>query len=91
MIFDKLKQNIMKVKIISVIILNIIRLRDLQYEKDSSNLITNLDNIKNISKLFYDILTFNVYSILLNSISNFKKIKDCYKYIMINCLKMNDT
>ena len=82
MIFDKLKENIIKVKLISVIILNILKLRDLQYNKDSTKLIDTFGDVKSFSKLFYDILTLNVYSLLMNSLSNYKKIKDCYKYVI---------
>jgi hypothetical protein len=79
---DKLKHSIIKVKLISVIILNILKLRDLQYNKDSSKLIDKFSDVKSISKLFYDVLTLNVYSILMNSLTNYRKIKDYYKYIM---------
>jgi len=80
--FRKMKENIIKIKLISIIILNILKLRDMQYKKDSTIMIDKLDNVKNFSKLFYDVLSFNIYSLLLNSISNYKKIKECYKYIM---------
>ena len=80
--FRKMKENIIKIKLISIIILNILKLRDMQYKKDSTIMIDKLDNVKNFSKLFYDILSLNIYSLLLNSISNYKRIKECYKYII---------
>ena len=80
--FRKMKENIIKIKLISIIILNILKLRDMQYKKDSTIMIDKLDTVKNFSKLFYDLLSFNIYSLLLNSISNYKRIKECYKYIM---------
>ena len=80
--FRKMKENIIKIKLISIIILNILKLRDMQYKKDSTIMIDKLDNVKNFSKLFYDVLSLNIYSLLLNSISNYKRIKSYYKYIM---------
>ena len=70
--FRKMKENIIKIKLISIIILNILKLRDMQYKKDSTIMIDKLDNIKIFSKLFYDVLSFNIYSLLLNSISNYR-------------------
>lgn len=75
------KDNILKIKILCVIILNIIKLRDIQYCCNSSNLINRLYDAKNISKLFYDILTFNIYSILISTITNYSTFKKLYKFL----------
>jgi hypothetical protein len=75
------KNSILKIKILCVIILNIIKLRDIQYCCNSSKLINRLYDAKNLSKLFYDILSFNIYSILFSTITNYSTIKKLYKYL----------
>ena len=76
------RKNILKIKLIISIILSVLKLRDLQFSKDSSDIINKIDPIKNISNLFYDILTFNYLSILLNSGKYYGKIKNGIKMIV---------
>ena len=86
MVFEETKKNILKIKLVSSIILSFLKLKDLHYSKDSSNIIESVVSIKNMSNLFYDILSFNVFSILINSLKYYRKIKDGCKYI-INKIK----
>jgi hypothetical protein len=82
MIIEETKKNILKIKLISSIILSFLKLRDIQFSRDSSNIINKIDPIKEASNIFYDILTLNVFSILLNFMQYYKKIKCGCKYIV---------
>jgi hypothetical protein len=82
MIIEEAKKNVLKLKLITSIILSFLKLRDLQFSKDSSIMINSFDSLKHLSNLFYDILTFNVFSILINSTKYYRKIKDGYKFLI---------
>ena len=82
MIIEETKKSILKIKLILSIILSFLKLRDIQFSRDSINIINKIDPIKEASNLFYDILTLNVFSILLNSMKYYKKIKCGCKYIV---------
>ncbi len=82
MIIEQAKKNLLKLKLIISIILSVLKLRDLQFSKDSSDIINKIDPIKNMSNLFYDILTFNYFSILMNSTQYYRKIKNGIKMIV---------
>jgi len=86
MIFEETKKNILKIKLISSIILSFLKLKDLHYSNDSTNIIEKFGSIKNMSNLFYDILSLNVFSILINFVQYYRKIKNGYKFI-INKIK----
>lgn len=81
MVFDSMKKKILTIKLISYIIINFLRLRDLHSKIVSSNLLNKLTLIKDLSKVSYDILTFNVISLLMNSVPLYFKIKKYYKKI----------
>jgi hypothetical protein len=82
MIIEEAKKNVLKLKLITSIILSFLKLRDLHFSKDSSSMINKFDSLKHLSNLFYDILTFNVFSILINSTKYYRKIKDGYKFLI---------
>jgi len=82
MIVEDMKKNILKIKLISSIILSFLKLRDLQFSMNSTSLMDKIGPIKNISNIFYDILSFNVFSILFNSYQYYGKIKKGCEYIM---------
>jgi hypothetical protein len=86
MIFEETKKNILKLKLISSIILSFLKLKDLHYSKDSTDIIEQIGSIKNMSNLFYDILSFNVFSILINFVQYYRKIKNGCSFI-INKIK----
>jgi hypothetical protein len=81
MVFEKTKKNILKIKLILSIILNFLKLRDLQFSKDSTNISDKLYSIENINNILYDILNFNIFSISLNSVDYYKKIKKGCKFL----------
>jgi two-component system phosphate regulon sensor histidine kinase PhoR len=80
MIVDDMKKNILKIKLISSIILSFLKLRDLQFSMNSTSLMDKIGPIKNIRNIFYDILSFNVFSILFNSYQYYGKIKKGCEY-----------
>jgi len=87
---EDIKKNILKLKLISSIILSFLKLRDLQFSMDSSSLMDKIGPIKNISNIFYDLLSFNVFSILFNSFQYYSKIKKGCSYIMNKIKKRHD-
>lgn len=82
--FEETQKNILKIRFISSIILNFLRLRDLNYSNNSTYIIDKVNTIKGISVLFLDILQLNVISMLFNSLKYYKKFKEGYKYIIKN-------
>jgi hypothetical protein len=84
MILEKSKKSLITIKLISYIIINTIKLREL-YTKlkknDSSNKILNkIIFVKDMTKFTLDILSFNLLSILGNSISYYSKLKKVVSY-----------
>ena len=78
MLFDtlsKTKKHILTIQIISIIIINFLKLKEMYSQIKSNKLISKLHIIKDISTFFYDILTFNVFSIFCNSIPMYFKLK----------------
>lgn len=70
-----IKKNILTVQLISCIIINILKLRELHNKIMSSNLMNKLLIIKDISSITYDILTLNIVSILCNGLPLYLKLK----------------
>ena len=53
----------------------------MQFNKDSGDIIDSLQNVKIASKVFYNILSLNVYGVLMQSITHYNKIVKAYSYI----------
>ena len=70
-----IKKNILTIQLISCIIINILKLRELHIKIMSSNLMNKLLIIKDISSMTYDILTLNIISILCNGLPLYLKLK----------------
>ena len=84
MILEKSKKSLITIKLISYIIINTIKLREL-YTKlknnDSSNKILNkIIFVKDMTKFTLDILSFNLLSIFGNSLSYYSKLKKVLSY-----------
>jgi hypothetical protein len=79
---EEAKKNLLKIKLISVIIVSFLKLKDMEYSMNSKNIIYHIGTIKSMSNLFYDILSFNVLSLLINSMQYYKRIKGVYKIII---------
>lgn len=73
--FETTKKKILAVKFISCIIINILRLRELQTNIMNSNLLDKVSLIKDLSRISYDIISFNITSILFNSYPLYVKLK----------------
>lgn len=85
MAFDNTKKKILAVKFISCIIINFLKLRELKTNIINSSLVDKLTLLKDLSKLSYDMLTYNVISLVCNTIPIFFK----FKKIIRNFLKSN--
>lgn len=72
------KKHILTVQLISCIIINVLKLRELHIKIMSSELINKLSLLKDLSMFSYDIITFNLFSMVCNSIPLYLKLK---KYI----------
>jgi hypothetical protein len=75
MAFDNTKKKILAVKFISCIIINFLRLKELKTNIINSSLVDKLTLLKDLSKLSYDILTFNLVSLVCNTVPIFFKFK----------------
>lgn len=76
--FNNTKKSIITVQLISCIIINVLKLREIHTRIMSSELINKLALIKDLSIFSYDIITLNIFSMLYNSVPLYLKLK---KYI----------
>lgn len=67
---------------ISIIVLNIVRIRDLYNKLASKNLLDSVILVKDISKFTLNLLSFNIISIFSSSINLYSSIKKNYKNII---------
>ena len=72
---DKTKKSILDIKLIACIIINFLKIREIIRSKTSEGLMDKVYFVKNIAKLTYDILTFNVISMAFNIIPIYRKLK----------------
>ena len=80
--FEKAKKSLLTVKLISYIIINILRLRELHTSICSNGLINKISIIKDFTKFGLDILSFNILSILINTLPYYRKIKKGYNFVL---------
>lgn len=79
MSFEKTKKHILTIKVITCIIINFLRLKDLYSKISSNKLIDNLSLIKDLSKITYNLLTFNLISVFYNTIPLLMRFKKIFK------------
>jgi hypothetical protein len=79
MSFEKTKKHILTIKVVTCIIINFLRLKDLYSKISSNKLIDNLSLIKDLSKITYNLLTFNLISVFYNTIPLLMRIKKIFK------------
>jgi hypothetical protein len=79
MLFEKTKKHILTLKIVLVIIINLLKLRELHTKITSNKFINKLSILKDISKLTYNILTLNIFSVLFGTIPLCMKLKKFLK------------
>jgi hypothetical protein len=89
MLIDKTKKYILTTKLISYIILNIIKIRELYTKFKSTKIFDKITLIKDLSKLSYDLITFNLFNIIINSSNYYNKIVKLYKIILEKIKKVN--
>ncbi len=77
--FEKTKKKIMTVKLVVCIIINFLKLREIQTSVMSGGLINKLSLVKDLSKMTFDIITLNIISILCNSLPLYNRIKKIFK------------
>jgi hypothetical protein len=77
--FNNTKKQILAIRFISCIIINFLRLRELRTNIINSSLVDKLTLLKDLSKLTYDIITFNLISIICNTIPIYFKLKKFIK------------
>ena len=78
MSFEKTKKHILTIKVITCIIINFLRLKNIYSKISSNNIIENLSLIKDLSKITYNLLTFNIISVCYSSIPLFMKFKKMF-------------
>jgi len=82
MAFDNTKKKILAIKFISCIIINFLRLRELQTNISNSSLVDKLTLLKDLSKMTIDLLTLNMISLVCNTIPMYIKLKKIIKNIL---------
>jgi hypothetical protein len=81
MSYEFTKKSLISVKLISYIIINILKLRELHTSIQSNSFINKLYLIKDVSKIGLDIVSFNILSILVNTLPYYHKLKKIKNYI----------
>jgi hypothetical protein len=79
---ENAKKSLLSIKLISYIIINVLRLRELYSSISSNGLINKISIIKDLTKFGLDILSFNILSIMINSLPYYRKIKKGYSFIL---------
>ena len=82
--FEKLseaKKEILTFKLISSIIINFLRIREIYGKIKDKNLIETVVTIKGCSGVIYDILTLNVVSLMYKTIPIYNTVRKIYKNI----------
>jgi hypothetical protein len=77
------KRSLLSVHLISCIIINFLKLKELYSNIKSTQLIDKLSYIKDFSNFGFDILNFNILSIILNIYPYYKKCKNIIKKFSI--------
>jgi hypothetical protein len=79
MVFENTKKHLLTLKIVTCIIINILRLKDLHTRISSIKIINKLSLIKDISKITYNVITLNLISVLYTSVPLCMKIRKLFK------------
>jgi hypothetical protein len=82
MSFNETKKYILTTKLISYIIINTLKIRELYTNLVSSKLVDKITLIKDLAKFSYDLITFNLFGIILNSSSYYVKLQKIYLIIL---------
>lgn len=81
MAFEKSKKSLLVIKLVTCIIINFLKLRELYSSVKSSTLIGHIGFIKDISNFGFDLLSLNIISMIINIVPCYRKLKKGYNYI----------
>ena len=79
MVFENTKKRLLTIKIVTCIIINFVKLKNIRNSIMSSNLINKLTLVKDLTKMSYDIITFNYISVMFNSLPLFMRFKKLFR------------
>ena len=82
MSINETKKYILTTKLISYIIINTLKIRELYTNLVSSKLVDKITLIKDLAKFSYDLITLNLFGIILNSSLYYNKLQKLYKIIL---------
>jgi len=82
-----MNKKLLLLNYISIIIINIIKIRKLYNTLLSNNLLDSMILIKDISKFTFNVLSLNIISILFSSMSLYSSIKKNYRNFVEKILK----
>ena len=78
---ESAKKYLTTTKLVTYIIINILRLREIHNKLTSCSLLNRMIVIKDIAKFGLDIMSFNILTILLNSVGYYRKFRKGFGYI----------
>ena len=87
--FEKSKRSLLTLKLVSCIIINFLKLKEIYLNSNSNKLVGKINFIKDLSSFSLDLLSFNVISMALNIIPFYKKVRSVYKFIIEKIKKNN--
>lgn len=90
MTIESLKKNILTFKIVICIIINFLKLRNLHNSIMSSNLVNKLSLIKDLTKMSYDVITFNFVSVIFHGLPLYMKFKKLIRKFKKVNVKVSD-
>jgi hypothetical protein len=82
-----MNKKLLVLNYISIIIINILKIRNLYNNLVSNNLLDTMILVKDISKFTFNLLSLNMVSILYSSISLYGSIKKNYKNFIEKFIK----
>ena len=88
--FDITKKRLLTIKIVTCIIINFLKLKNIHYSIMSSNLINKLTIVKDLTKMTYDIMTCNFIPVIFNTLPMYMKFKKIFKKMNKNKDKDKD-
>lgn len=78
---ESAKKYLTTTKLVTYIIINILRLREIHNKLTSCSLLNKMIVIKDIAKFGLDIMSFNILTILLNSVGYYRKFRKGFCYL----------
>lgn len=82
MTFENSKKSLLTLKLVSCIIINFLKLKEIYSNSNSNNLLGKINFIRDLSSFSLDLLSFNVVSMLVNIIPFYKKVSSVYKFVI---------